>query len=132
MKVQTQTHKTSCFSSVIYTEGATAAGASEVDGFAEGGGQVRFSEGLRHRLREERFHFSMCVLTSEEFSFWSLVGDTKFKKEKIQGSLPAEKLKAFIQIAASAEIHQIVKEQSNRLRAAAQTRRPLVSSEMAT
>lgn len=37
----------------MYTEGATAAGGSEVDGFAEGGGQVCFSEGLRHRLQEE-------------------------------------------------------------------------------
>lgn len=41
------------FSSVMYTEGATAAGRSEVDGFAEGGGQVCFSKGLRHRLQEE-------------------------------------------------------------------------------
>lgn len=29
------------------------AGGSEVDGFSEGGGQVCFSEGLRHRLEEE-------------------------------------------------------------------------------
>lgn len=43
-----------CFSSVMYTEGATAAGRSEVDGFAEGGGQVCFSEGLRHRLQDEQ------------------------------------------------------------------------------
>ena len=49
----TRTHTASCFSSVMYTEGATAAGRSEVDGFAEGGGQVCFSEGLRHRLEEE-------------------------------------------------------------------------------
>ena len=40
----------SCSSSVTDAEGATAAGRSEVDGFAEGGGQVGFSEGLRHRL----------------------------------------------------------------------------------
>lgn len=40
------------FSSVMFTEGATAAGRSEVDGFAEGGGEVCFSEGLRHRLQE--------------------------------------------------------------------------------
>lgn len=38
---------------VMYTEGAAGTGQSEVDGFAEGGGQVRFPEGLRHRLEEE-------------------------------------------------------------------------------
>lgn len=53
MKILTQTHTASCFSSVMYTEGATAAGGSEVDGFAEGSGQVCFSEGLRHRLQDE-------------------------------------------------------------------------------
>ncbi len=37
----------------MYTEGATAAGGSEVDGFAEGSSQVCFSEGLGHRLQEE-------------------------------------------------------------------------------
>lgn len=48
MKVQTQTQLFPSFSSVIfiYTEGATAAGGSKVDGFAKGGGQVCFSEGL--------------------------------------------------------------------------------------
>lgn len=39
-------HIASCFSSVMYSEGATAAGGSEVDGFAERSGQVGFSEGL--------------------------------------------------------------------------------------
>lgn len=42
-----------CFSAVMSVEGATAAGGSEVDGFAEGGGQVGFSERLGHRLQEK-------------------------------------------------------------------------------
>lgn len=42
-----------CFSAVMSAEGATAAGGSEVDGFAEGGGQVGFSERLGHRLQEK-------------------------------------------------------------------------------
>lgn len=42
-----------CLSSVMFTEGATAAGRSEVDGFAEGGGEVCFSEGLWHRLQDD-------------------------------------------------------------------------------
>lgn len=40
-------------SAVMSTEGATAAGTSEVDGFAKGGGQVGFSERLGHRLQEK-------------------------------------------------------------------------------
>ena len=47
MKVWTQTHTQLPVSPpFMYTEGATAAGGSEVDGFAEGGGQVGFSEGF--------------------------------------------------------------------------------------
>lgn len=46
-------HAASRFSAVVSVEGATAAGGSEVDGFAEGGGQVGFSERLWHRLQEE-------------------------------------------------------------------------------
>lgn len=54
------------------------AGGSEVDGFTKGGGQVCFSEGLRHRLDEEgkesgekgwssRFQ-SSCVLIFQVFT----------------------------------------------------------------
>lgn len=69
MKVQTQTQLFPSFSSVIfiYTEGATAAGGSKVDGFAKGGGQVCFSEGLWHclwdRVRREKGHFKFFFLT---------------------------------------------------------------------
>jgi len=45
----------------MYTEGAAGTGQSEVDGFAEGGGQVRFPEGLRPRLEEEEEEFLVFV-----------------------------------------------------------------------
>lgn len=47
-------HTASCFSSGMYTDDATLAGRSEVDGFAEGGGKVCFSERLRHSLQEDK------------------------------------------------------------------------------